>query len=263
MFHNEMGVLDWRMHELDDVVDRFVLVEATVTHCGNPRTVVYPCGHAQFSEFVGKMQCVVVEDLPRGDDPWKRERAQRRAIWTRGFAETEMLDDDVVIVSDLDEVPPPELVREIAARRFEVPLRVRPHWYNFNWHNYLGPWAHSSIIFYTVRMLKLLYASGRGDEVGIAGVPAYELEGVHGWHASWFGSDKTLRDKLVAYAHAPEEHNRRIADKGINEIRRRRNQQGDFFGNVVGPVRLQPPALPRFAHLALRNSGDSLLNSTP
>ena len=42
MFHHELDALDWRLHELDSVVDDFIVVESVRTHSGNPRELVHP-----------------------------------------------------------------------------------------------------------------------------------------------------------------------------------------------------------------------------
>lgn len=48
-FFNELDVLEIRLRELDGVVDRFVLVEATLTHQGKPKPLLYAENKERFA----------------------------------------------------------------------------------------------------------------------------------------------------------------------------------------------------------------------
>ncbi|WP_291854910.1 N-acetylglucosaminyltransferase [Bradyrhizobium sp.] len=108
-FFNELDVLEIRLAELDPLVDRFVLVEATRTFMGSPKPLVFSECKARFAAYAHKITHVVVDDLPDSSNPWVRERAQRRAIM-RGLQDARP--DDRIIVSDVDEIPKP---RRLAA----------------------------------------------------------------------------------------------------------------------------------------------------
>jgi hypothetical protein len=247
MFHREVAVLNWRLHELAAVVDDFVVVESTLTHSGQPRELLRPDRNVAFAAMAGRLHGGVIADLPEGPDPWVRERSQREAIWTHGVAALHPADDDLVIISDVDEVPFPEVVDRLAFADFDSLLFVRPHWFNFNWQTYLGAWPHASIQFYIAGFLRGLFAAGRGDEVGRRAVPGREVQGLHGWHASWFGSDEMVLDKLASYAHALDDKDVLAAAEGAEGVRRRRAAGFDMFGFRR---RLEvSPRLPAHAHL--------------
>ena len=40
IFYNELSTLNMRLHELDDYVDYFVIVEAGLTHSGNEKPII-------------------------------------------------------------------------------------------------------------------------------------------------------------------------------------------------------------------------------
>jgi predicted O-methyltransferase YrrM len=82
IFNNEVEILSYRITALYHSVDRFVIVEATKTHSGKPKELGFT------PELVGKS--------------WARERHQRDAIM-RGL--TDCKDNDVIIISDVDEIP--------------------------------------------------------------------------------------------------------------------------------------------------------------
>ena len=48
MFFNELDLLEIRLRELYDVVDTFVVVEATVTFSGHPRELVFEANRQRF-----------------------------------------------------------------------------------------------------------------------------------------------------------------------------------------------------------------------
>lgn len=91
------------------MVDRFVISEATETFSGLKKPLYYEENKAMFAEFEDKIIHVVVEDTPQGGTH-ERDTFQKNAV-TRGLAGC--TDDDIVIFSDLDEIPNPDKIREI------------------------------------------------------------------------------------------------------------------------------------------------------
>jgi beta-1,4-mannosyl-glycoprotein beta-1,4-N-acetylglucosaminyltransferase len=108
-FFNELDILKIRLHVLSPVVDRFVISEATETFSGLKKPLYYEENKAMFAEFEDKIIHVVVEDTPQGGTH-ERDTFQKNAV-TRGLAGC--TDDDIVIFSDLDEIPNPDKIREI------------------------------------------------------------------------------------------------------------------------------------------------------
>jgi beta-1,4-mannosyl-glycoprotein beta-1,4-N-acetylglucosaminyltransferase len=249
MIHRERAVLDWRLRELTHVVDDFVVVEATKTFSGRPRSLLRPDRDRLFAHVKGRLHVTIIDDLGDGPDAWPREYLQREAIWTRGAAFLDPADDDLVVISDADEVPFPEVVEALATSNFDPPVFVRPLWFNYDWNGFLGPWDHASIFFYTAGFLRNLVKSGRGPEIGRRAVAGRELRGLNGWHASWFGSDEDVLDKLASYSHAPELGNRQVAAEGPEGIQRRRRSGHDLFG--IRATLNERPRLPVHADRAL------------
>lgn len=108
-FFNELDILKIRLHVLSPVVDRFVISEATETFSGLKKPMYYEENKAMFAEFEDKIIHVVVDDTPQGGTH-ERDTFQKNAV-TRGLAGC--TDDDIVIFSDLDEIPNPDKIREI------------------------------------------------------------------------------------------------------------------------------------------------------
>src|SRR5207244_4172420 len=108
MFSEELDVLEIRLHELDEVVDRFVMVEATVTHSGRPRELVFPGHRQRFGRFLSKIAYVPLQMAAQTDQvrpsPWQRERLQRDHIY-QAVLSSGAQPEDSLIVSDVDEIP--------------------------------------------------------------------------------------------------------------------------------------------------------------
>lgn len=108
-FFNELDILKLRLHIMDPVVDRFVISEATETFSGNPKPLYYEENKEMFAEFADKIIHVTVADTPPGYTH-DRDTFQKNAVG-RGLEGCK--DEDIIIFSDLDEIPNPEKIKEI------------------------------------------------------------------------------------------------------------------------------------------------------
>ncbi len=108
-FFNELDMLKIRLHVMSPIVDKFVISEATETFSGLKKPLYYEENKEMFAEFADKIIHVVVDDTPQGDTH-DRDTFQKNAV-TRGLKDC--TDDDIIIFSDLDEIPNPEKIKEI------------------------------------------------------------------------------------------------------------------------------------------------------
>jgi len=113
-FFNEENVLDLRLNILDEFVDFFVIVESTTDHQGRDKKLNFDI--EKFKKFKKKIIYIAVEDTL---DSVKKahigqnslvERHQRNSIM-KGLKNSH--DDDLVIISDVDEIPKPQKIRAI------------------------------------------------------------------------------------------------------------------------------------------------------
>jgi beta-1,4-mannosyl-glycoprotein beta-1,4-N-acetylglucosaminyltransferase len=135
-FYNELDLLEVRLDELYDVVDRFVLVEASQTFQGNPKPLYFDENKQKFARYADKITYVRI-DFPEGDltplitahadnANWARQYYQRDQI-SQGLKQARP--DDLIIISDVDEIiSAPKLREAVATRRpndltiFEMPI---------------------------------------------------------------------------------------------------------------------------------------------
>lgn len=205
-FFNELDLLELRLHELDEVVDYFVLVEATRTHSGQPKPLHYRDYQRRFSRWRDRVIDVVVDDMPASPDPWVRERHQRESIG-RGLAGASA--EDVILVSDLDEIPRASKVCEYR----DVPgIKVFQQRLCYYFLNLAAddPWPGTRMLSCeTFREL-----GGAQAVRSAAGVPVPE----GGWHFSFMGGVGRIRGKLGAYAHQEYNTDRYTDPRHLSQV---------------------------------------------
>lgn len=111
-FYNEIDILLIRLNTLKDVVDKFVISEATVTFSNLPKQLNFEANRELFKEFEDRIIYRVVDDTPVGYSH-DMDQFQKNAV-ARGL--TDVKDEDIIIFSDLDEIPNPETLKDVINR---------------------------------------------------------------------------------------------------------------------------------------------------
>jgi beta-1,4-mannosyl-glycoprotein beta-1,4-N-acetylglucosaminyltransferase len=188
MFYNELELLEIRLNELDHLVDKFILVEADTTFSGKKKPLVFHENKALFEKFLPKIIHVVVSDMPGGSDPWVRERFQRNAI-ARGIPK-DAKDTDLLIVSDVDEIPKAETIAKALPITTTKALDMGAYsgYLNVLW----GGWSHAKIC---------PIASIRASDPQTIRHQGHEHIQDAGWHFSYMGGAERVCDKMSAFAH--------------------------------------------------------------
>lgn len=110
-FFNELDILKLRMKIMSPYVDKFVLEESTVTFSGEPKEMVFAKHREMFTEFEDKIVYVAVNNSPMaGATTHERDNFQKNQL-IRGLSECK--NDDIIIFSDVDEIPNPKVLTEI------------------------------------------------------------------------------------------------------------------------------------------------------
>lgn len=114
-FYNEFDLLELRLNELQGVVDRFVLSESNVTYSGKPKPLYFSENKERFAKFADRIEHLIIEEPADAQlSPWRRH-ADQCNILIQGLRDARP--DDLVLFSDLDEIPRPEIL----ARTFSRP----------------------------------------------------------------------------------------------------------------------------------------------
>lgn len=111
-FFNELDILEIRLNILDPYVDCFILSEATKTFSGLEKPLYYQENKGRFEKFNHKIIHNIVEDTTSPElHPYQRDVFQKDNI--KKVILENASDDDVIIWSDVDEVPNPDAIEDL------------------------------------------------------------------------------------------------------------------------------------------------------
>lgn len=197
MFFNELDLLELRLNELKDRVDKHVLVEARQTHQLKSKPLYYKENKERFAEFEHKIIHLVIDSFPP-----EIGLGYQVADYTR----YRMIDalsgcspNDVILLSDADEIPREtkvlEVVKKIKSRdKFTLIQPTYGYWLNgFRFYRWMG----TTIVTYGCLME---HFDGRLDKLRKARVKrssGFIHQG--GWHFSFLGGVDSVIAKLQAY----------------------------------------------------------------
>ena len=140
-YWDENILLDLRLNILNDYVDYFVIVEGNKTWQNNSKKLQFDIN--DFNNFKKKIIYIPVEDMPDGDDPYLRENFQRNCI-SRGIKNAS--EDDIIMISDLDEIPNPEKISEFKNNMQYAAFKQNHYYYKMNLQSIRNPnWFGSRI----------------------------------------------------------------------------------------------------------------------
>jgi len=204
IFYNEFDLLKYRLSVLYDVVDRFVIVEATHTFTGHEKPLYFKENLAMFSQFSDKIIHVIVRNIPykypnincEKGEQWTNESFQRDRI-DDGIQRVKLAKDDVITITDLDEIPDPRLLSTIKKNNIALriySLEMDMYYYNLNCRVTGEIWRHPKIMTY-----------GTYCELGAScsELRFYDCEALAsgGWHLSYFGSVEQIQNKIMNFSH--------------------------------------------------------------
>lgn len=203
-FFQELDMLELRIHTLGPVVDTFILAEGNQTFQGQPKPLHYHEHKQRFApllaEYGATLVHVPVTMFPMTDSPWEAEYFQRNAI-LRGLRDARP--DDLIIISDVDEIPHPQVVEAV---KVSYEHRLLPsdavvcceqvlYAYTLNW-RHVRPW-------YGTRMLKRRSLDmPQALRSTITPRPDERVLTDAGWSFSSFGGVEEVRKKLQSFSHA-------------------------------------------------------------
>jgi len=213
MASDELDILELRLHELAGVVDQFLFVEALETFTGQPKPpyVGDAMQAGRFAEWGDRLAGVTYHQLPPGS-AWEREAWQRNAIGQllHGVAQP----DDIVLVSDVDEIPRAEAVTLAASLLCDGARQVALQQTVYFYH----PQCLNQLVWYGTRAVR--YADlGQPQRLRATEwrLPGEEVIADAGWHFSYFMSPDAIRRKVAAYSHTEVNQPQYTSDANITE----------------------------------------------
>jgi hypothetical protein len=264
LFNFELDVLDARLHELNDAVDHFVLLESTFTHRFARKPLLFARAKHHFGNFTDKILHLVLDDAfvlgidHRGladndgyyDTDWRLELESRKMMG-RGMAKALRPDpDDLVIVGDLDEMPRGEWVYQMKhcqLRDGKLPARFNLIFYTNNY-DWMVPWS-----WMTNPVIVTFNMTDRGSDFQQIRMLPHVNSVIDnaGWHANRFGDPETSILRQFAQSEGGRVPGRNIDDlKDPSRILKHINQghrwccQDDRLVKVTDRVRWDTPWYP-------------------
>ncbi|SMH41123.1 tetratricopeptide repeat protein [Azospirillum agricola] len=224
IFNDELDLLEYRLEELYDHVDYFVLVEAPWNFRGKEKPLSFKNNRDRFRKYQDKIIHVISEYFCYGVG-WDQEDFQRNQIM-QGLKNC--ADDDMIIVSDCDEIARTSILAEF---REPVPsnddLTVLSVRYHQLFVNAVGPFMWERPVVLPYGLLKNLSPNiVRGLAVR-PGVMPYTVKYDAGWHFSAIGGVDMYLKKFHEASHVEY----RETDEANLNIRTAFNQ-GKFQGEL-------------------------------
>ena len=225
-YWDEDLILELRLNILNNYVDYFVIVEGNKTWQNNYKKFRFDI--SKFSKFKDKIIYIPVEDMPDGDNPYLRENFQRNCIF-RGLKNT--TEDDLIIISDLDEIPNPKVINNFKTNMRYAVFKQRHFYYKLNLASKKNPYWYGSRIC----IKKYLESPQWLRDLKFKKYPFWRIDKIKdlqiikngGWHFSYLQSPENLLKKIASFSHG--EHNKpEFADS--QNIKKKIKMQKNIFG---------------------------------
>ena len=252
MYFDEDMLLDLRLNVLNHYVKKFVITEATYTHNGSKKKLNFDINN--FKKFKDKINYVVVDKHPptimnlkdsdtvekRGEklilNGMARDYYQRESL-SEGLKET--LDDDLILISDLDEIPN---LNEVDLRSIDNKLiffKQKMFYYklnllydNFSWFGSKACKKKSFISPQWLRNIKSKKYSKLRVDVWFSKKKYSDIFYINngGWHFTCIRSPEELEKKLLNFAHHYE-----FEESGlkINDIKKLINEKRVMYDHNI------------------------------
>ena len=193
-FYNEIELLTYRLDILYPYVDKFVITESTKTFSGNEKKLYFNENKEKFEKYADKIIHLIDPDLDSNSvNSWKNEYHQRNyPIQT--LRNMNLSDRDIIINTDLDEIPNPNIIANITTilNRPIMALQMDLYYYTLEYKvDYLC--GAPKVMYYGfLKNINNIEASRN------TGCPVINNGG---WHMSFFGNPEFIINKLKSYAH--------------------------------------------------------------
>ena len=227
-YFNEDHMVDLRLNILNEHVDYFVISESTKTHQGQNKEISFDI--KKFSKFKHKLKFIVADYKEEinftkhtgGESPI--EQHQRNSL-IKGLKDAS--GDDLVILSDSDEIPDLTKLSEINKKKKFIAFSQKMFMYKLNLQNL----DESNWIGSKITKVKYLKSMQEFRNMKFKNYPFWRIDKLNqqiingGWHFSFLQTPEQILKKIRSYSHG-EFNNENIKKE---EIERKIINNEDIF----------------------------------
>lgn len=236
MFYNDFPQLDIRLNELKNVVDKFVLVECTKTFRGKDKPLYFNDNKHLYKDYADRIIHVIADDPPEVNvDGRKHERqfcdfaieVYQRDCIMRGLEGCN--DNDIILVSDADEIPRQELIKNISFSSMGEFYTCQQRIYYYYLNTYFDTvWHGTNAVQYAYLKYKRPNRFRKRRRRGIQWING-------GWHFSHLVGNRNdaiekIQEKMRISGHyeldTPDRNNAENLQKCLAELRGYHNYSG-------------------------------------
>jgi beta-1,4-mannosyl-glycoprotein beta-1,4-N-acetylglucosaminyltransferase len=202
VFYNELDMLNLRLHELNEHVDYFILVEANKTYSNNPKNFIFEQNKFKYQKFLHKIIHIKVNDMPNGDNNWEREFHQRNCIGRGLELVLNLNDKDIILLSDVDEIIKSETIMKLKENKITKMYNLNMDLYYYNLENK----AKDANCWPLVRAGPFSLIK---EYKNISDIRKKKFDNYNncGWHLSYFGGVEKIKNKIKNFSH--QEYNKK------------------------------------------------------
>jgi len=220
LFYNEVKMLEFRLKEHYDYVDQFVIVESNRSFTGKDKEYSFQEHIYRFREYIDKIIYVKLNETKTHKSAWDAEEFQRNCI-NRGLDKLNLQGDDIVLISDVDEILNVDIIPDLKSRdNLKLcSLEYDMYYYNMECYKPNAAWHFPKVISYSNFKTNPNPHKLRLEDTNFIKKA--------GWHFSYFGDPKSISDKISNFSHQeyniPSINNIEFIEKQILEKK-------DLFG---------------------------------
>ncbi len=232
-FYNEFDMLEFRLMELDSIVDKFILTESTLTFSGNKKPLYFEENKHRFKKYLHKIHHIVVDDPPQGftrDKTWEREYHQRNSI-SNSLNYLGLEEEDIIIHGDVDEIPDVNIIKKW--KNEGVPcnaqiLQMENFYYNIET-KLTGIVEHIYVTkVFTYKVFK--EEENNNHDLTWIRYANWMWTPNGGWHYTYFNTPETIKNKITEYSHSYEYDKPEI--NNIDNIKNSIKNKQDIFKRI-------------------------------
>lgn len=208
LFTHEFDMLELRLRTLWPVVDKFLMMEGDHNFANQPKAMRFEEQKDRFAwaedkmihiQHTGKFNDYVYDEskpFPYGGGELFVEHQHRQALYEYAKSAPEFEPDDILLISDVDEIPSVEIIENLRqGADFPSPLLMHQDFYYYNIKGHRGKRWHGT--------MAMRFGHDLGD-IGAARSKRDRMKFVNkncGWHLAHFYDADGIAEKLKHSSH--------------------------------------------------------------